>query len=380
MSKAPVSTGEFKHPSDGWYMIEPKGEHPNAPGGVIQVIDDEASQSIVNRFNTDAAAGKLRHGHDMLVDHEHFKHDSEKETVAYGWLTQLQNRADGIYGQVRWTGTGKAAVDGGDYRFFSTEYLPKDLKILNDGKVKRVRPLRLDGLTLTNMHNNRGQRAITNRASLDGPPAKVSTKLLSTADALQAAHDDVLAPVATWFNCLKQVRQTALNAIGYNHSISASELFNIARTRYPKEFAAMYGTLSDPASTDDSTDVQVAQQQMTDLTNRIATMLKCSFISAYGLAQSEFPRLVNRLTPQDSRIVNRNPSGLAPKDAAKTAARIINRMIAEGVAASGHPHSVVFSRVMATEPIMGQFAAGQISAGKVLTDHPELWERLASEA
>ena len=166
----PILNREFKHPADGWYMIEPVGDHPNRSAGLVQVIDADAITSIVNRFNADAEAGRLSHGHEMLIDHEHFKHDPDKETVAYGWAQKLDNRADGIYARVRWTGTGQTAVDGGDYRFFSTEYDPADLKVLNDGKVKRVRPLKLDGLTLTNDPNNKGGRPITNRNNLDTPP------------------------------------------------------------------------------------------------------------------------------------------------------------------------------------------------------------------
>ena len=159
---APIFTSaEFRHPADGWYQIEAKGEHPNRAAGVVQVIDDAAAQSIVNRFNADAQAGRLRHGRELLIDHEHFSDQPDKETRAYGWLTRLVNRPDGIYAQIRWTKTGQEAVDGGDYRFFSTEYAPADLAVVNSG---RVRPLRLDGLTLTNMHDNRGQRPITNRA------------------------------------------------------------------------------------------------------------------------------------------------------------------------------------------------------------------------
>lgn len=155
---------EFQHPADGWYQIEAKGEHPNPAYGLVQIIDDEAAQTIVNRFNEDAKAGALRHGNEMLIDHEHFSDQQDQESRAYGWLQQLQNREDGIYGRIRWTATGRPAVDGGDYRFFSTEYSPQDLKVLNDGKTpRRVRPLRLDGLTLTNMNNNRGQKPITNR-------------------------------------------------------------------------------------------------------------------------------------------------------------------------------------------------------------------------
>ena len=168
----------FEHPSDGWYHIEPKGEHPNQAGKVIQVIDDPACQSIVSRFNGEAADGRLSHGREMLIDHEHFKHDAGKETIAYGWLQALEHRSDGIYGRVRWSATGQKAVDGGDYRFFSTEYEPADLERLNQGSTEslpgpvetsRVRPLRLAGLTLTNDPNNQGARPITNRQHDPGP-------------------------------------------------------------------------------------------------------------------------------------------------------------------------------------------------------------------
>lgn len=200
---------EFQHPADGWYQIESLGEHPNRAAGVVQVIDGEAVESIVNRFNADAAAGALRHGREMLIDHEHFSDQPDQETRAYGWLQELQNR-DGVpYGRIRWTATGKAAVDGGDYRFFSTEYDPKDLKVLNSGKTARVRPTRLAGLTLTNMPNNRGQKPITNRAEPGGPadsqpPTQRTNTMKNIATKLglsaEASEDAILAEVTKLLN------------------------------------------------------------------------------------------------------------------------------------------------------------------------------------
>jgi hypothetical protein len=185
---SPILNRDFSHPSDGWYQIEPMGEHPNRAAGVIQVIDDQAAKAIVNRFNEDAAVGKLRHGKEMLIDHEHFSDQPDKETRAYGWLTELQQRADGIYGRVRWSKTGREAVDGGDYRFFSTEYDPRDCvecrvpsgekenpSRTHHASLLRVRPMRLEGLTLTNMNNNRGQRPITNRGP-NGPTDQPQTE------------------------------------------------------------------------------------------------------------------------------------------------------------------------------------------------------------
>lgn len=163
MKTAIFNRADFEHPADGWYQIEPKGTHPNREAGVDQVIDDTACSAIVNRFNADADAGKLPQGRELLIDHEHFKEQHDQETIAYGWLQRLQNRADGIYGKIRWTAVGQAAVDGGNYRFFSSEYDPKDLVALG-GSPPHIRPMRLDGLTLTNMPNNKGGKPITNRA------------------------------------------------------------------------------------------------------------------------------------------------------------------------------------------------------------------------
>jgi hypothetical protein len=209
---SPILNPDFSHPADGWYQIEPKGEHPNRAAGVIQVIDDEAARSIVDRFNNDAQGGTLRHGNELLIDHEHFSDQPDKETRAYGWLVELQQREDGIYGRVRWSKTGKEAVDGGDYRFFSTEYAPGDCvecRVASgeaeqgDGDadrekgaslatrhstLPRVRPLRLDGLTLTNMNNNRGQKPITNRDHME-PPSTENNRMNTVAIKLGLAPD-----------------------------------------------------------------------------------------------------------------------------------------------------------------------------------------------
>jgi len=204
---------EFQHPADGWYQIESLGEHPNRAAGVVQVIDVEAARTIVNRFNADAAAAALHHGSELLIDHEHFSDQKNQESRAYGWLQELQNRADGIYGRVRWSATGKAAVDGGDYRFFSTEYDPKDLAVLKSGITNRksevrARPLRLAGLSLTNMPNNRGQKPITNRAepggSADSKPTNKRSDMKSIAAQLglsaEASEDAILAEVTKLHN------------------------------------------------------------------------------------------------------------------------------------------------------------------------------------
>lgn len=186
----PIFNRAFVHPSDGMYMIEPRGQHPNKRAGVIQILDKTACESITNRFNAAAAQPGFA---GMLVDHEHFAQENDQESRAYGWLMRLENRDDGIYGEIRWTTTGKAAVDGGDYRFFSTEYDPDDLTVLNDGKPAQVRPMSLDGLTLTNVPNNKGGKPITNRKNMkrvnnDASDDDAGEEMMNSATMSEAAN------------------------------------------------------------------------------------------------------------------------------------------------------------------------------------------------
>ncbi len=215
----------FQHPTDGWYNIEARGEHLNKRAGVIQVIDDAACFVITAEFNSQAAAPGYP---GMLIDHEHFKHDQDKETVAYGWLTALQNRADGIYGQIRWTDTGRKAVDGGDYRFFSTEYDPADVEEIKNSELKikktrMVRPLRLDGLTLTNVNNNKGQKPITNRglssvasAKEDEVPPQKAKQMKTVCTLLglaaDASEEAVHAEVARALNRVQELESSQIQS------------------------------------------------------------------------------------------------------------------------------------------------------------------------
>lgn len=193
---SPILNRDFQHPSDGWYHIEPAGEHLNAAAGLVQVLDAEACETIANRFNAAADAAPDFPG--MLVDHEHFRHDAEKETRAYGWLMRLQNRADGLYGQIRWTDTGKKAVDGGDYRFFSTEYLPAEAVVLNASGPRRIRPTRLHGLTLTNEPNNKGGKPITNRVAETTPVPQPMNKIAQALGLPETASEaDILAAITS---------------------------------------------------------------------------------------------------------------------------------------------------------------------------------------
>jgi hypothetical protein len=76
---------------------------------------------------TDAAAvitASLAGGRDLVIDYDHQSEYSARPGVggtapAAGWITQLEHREDGIWGQVTWTEAGAAAVAAREYRYLS---------------------------------------------------------------------------------------------------------------------------------------------------------------------------------------------------------------------------------------------------------------------
>jgi len=314
----PILNRNFQHPTDGWYHIEPSGEHPNTRSGVVQVIDQAACESIVNRFNAAAQEGKLSHGHEMLVDHEHFRHDEDKETRAYGWLSELQNRADGLYGKIRWTATGKPAVDGGDYRFFSTEYSPDDLQVVNR-ETNRVRPLALSGLTLTNDPNNKGGKPITNREPMSPEsPASLPAGKSQKADtqkkdsmkkiaaklglSAEASEDAILDEIETLIGKAKKNNKT-------EEDEEKKELKNRLSTLLDEQI----GSELETAGITDAEQITELKPYLTGLKNREARQ---RFLKTLKPASQETAAAQNK-TPLTNRATAKTPgtAAVAGKDA-----------------------------------------------------------------
>lgn len=142
-----------------WQQIEVAGEHPARLGDarIVQVIDHAALAAIADDI---AAQARDPYFDGILVDADHLSHDPAQRTEAMAWLMNAEVRDGQLWGELEWTDLGAAAVHGGRYKYFSTEYDAEDLEPAGPN---RVRPLRLAGLALTNRPNNRGGRPITNR-------------------------------------------------------------------------------------------------------------------------------------------------------------------------------------------------------------------------
>lgn len=158
-----VTNREFKLPEDGYIQIVSLEEAPiglevtehltgQRDQPAIQVLDREAIDSMAATFKGE-----------VLVDYEHFSHDGDKETKAAGWIQNVQAREDGLYAQIRWSQSGKAALEGGDYRFISPEFPVEYLENLGGN---RYRATVMNGAGLTNRPGLKKIKPLSNRGGM----------------------------------------------------------------------------------------------------------------------------------------------------------------------------------------------------------------------
>lgn len=199
-NRSTAKDGKFALPADGFVMLVPKGEAPNVLDDgtkdgkrIIQVVDDQALSAIMSKLLN-------RGGDELLIDSEHFSHEPDKATDANGWLPleadSLQNRADGIYGDPRWSDLGLQRITGGVLRYVSPEFASSSLEPLGGN---RFRVTEVTGLALTNRPGFRSlQKPLTNRDA-DGGIKTANTNTMH-----KAALADLLGITETALDALDE--------------------------------------------------------------------------------------------------------------------------------------------------------------------------------
>jgi phage I-like protein len=166
MRLAVISNRTFETAKDGWFQIAPIGEFKH-PSGIIQVIDKDAIDEMVNRFETES---KEPHFPGLLLDFDHFSNDTKAPSEAAGWITALANRdngkasdpANGLWAQIKFSDVGESAVKNGRYRLASPVWNRKECEDLGGN---RFRPQRLDRCALTNDPVLKGMVPLSNRSA-----------------------------------------------------------------------------------------------------------------------------------------------------------------------------------------------------------------------
>lgn len=93
---------------------------------------------------------------DIPVDYDHqLEHATEngQPAPAAGWITELEVRADGVWGRVEWTEKGRAHVAAREYRYVSPVYYHD-----RNGVIQSI-----ESVALTNIPNLTGLKALASR-------------------------------------------------------------------------------------------------------------------------------------------------------------------------------------------------------------------------
>ena len=97
--------------SESWVQILPSGKFDLNDQRGPWIVKDMAA--VIARSQRDLSRG-------MPVDMDHaLDRRNEAEAPAAGWIEELAARDDGIWARIAWTPTGKAKIEGREYRFIS---------------------------------------------------------------------------------------------------------------------------------------------------------------------------------------------------------------------------------------------------------------------
>lgn len=131
-----------------WIQVFPSGTFSGRDGRGPYTCDPAAVVARTREHN-----GPV----DIPVDYDHqLEHTAMngRPAIAAGWITELEARADGVWGRVEWTDKGKAHVAAREYRYVSPVYYYQQ----DTGDIQAI-----ESVALTNVPNLTGLKALAAR-------------------------------------------------------------------------------------------------------------------------------------------------------------------------------------------------------------------------
>lgn len=133
-------------------QLSPLGNFPHAKG--LQRIDAEAVRQLVDDFTSlPARLGRLFVGVPFYIGHPDVPglENEYPDRKAYGWVTALAQKPDGLYAKVKWSKAGAEMIAERHYRFLSPYWSARP--VVNAGAGIIYRPTKLISVGLTNNPN-----------------------------------------------------------------------------------------------------------------------------------------------------------------------------------------------------------------------------------
>jgi hypothetical protein len=136
--------------TDDWFLFAPIGDFPHGQG--LQRVDEKAVQAMANEFKSlPAKLGRMFTGRPIWVGHHDLDPKEYPDSKAYGWITDAEARADGLWTKAKWTPQGKELVESGQYKFHSPYW---EVDLIGRERGRNVyRPNKLLSAGLTNEPN-----------------------------------------------------------------------------------------------------------------------------------------------------------------------------------------------------------------------------------
>lgn len=142
---------DFRVLQPDWVQLSPYGDFPHNRG--LQRLNREAAEQMAAQFQSlRGRIGRLFGGAPFYVGHPDLPGSSElADRKAYGWVTQLEAREDGLYGQVQWSEAGRDLLRNAHYKYLSPFWEAREIGSENGRRV--YQPIALVSVGLTNQPN-----------------------------------------------------------------------------------------------------------------------------------------------------------------------------------------------------------------------------------
>lgn len=179
----------FAVQDDGWVQLAPMGEHRH--GQYTQRVTSKTVRRVIASFKADAkAAGSSFAGMPFYIGHPDVPHLANEypDKKAYGWVMDLAEREDGLYGQVKWSEAGRTLIANAHYKFLSPYW---ELEAKREGNKTMADPVSLISVGLTNRPNFKGLKPLANEepGGSEDEPMKQGTKMATLVALLKLAND-----------------------------------------------------------------------------------------------------------------------------------------------------------------------------------------------
>lgn len=233
-----------------WVHLLPQGRSETVDGRGPFLFEANDAQAIIDASLKSSPDGKL------VIDINHstdIAAPKGEPSPAQGWITELQARADGLWGRVEWTAAGKALLADKAYRFVS----PVIVAAKGSGKI--VALLRA---SLTNNPNLRGLTPVLNATTPMETDMTLLLQLLA-ALGLPEASDEQTALAAV----------TSLKSETSLHAANLARIAKAAKAKDDADLDTVLNAVTALADTSKTVPLAVVTELRTEL-NTAVTQLK----------------------------------------------------------------------------------------------------------